>query len=183
MLMRLIDYAKSLQITGLFTNLSNDIGQGAYAIEPTEMHVSSLMDAWLILKNVEGNGERNRAFSIIKSRGMAHSNQLREFVLSDKGIQLLDLYKGSEGVLFGSARMVQESREIDERLRRSEEIDRKKRELDSKRKLMENEIELLKEKYTREEEEMNILIRQDVSRGKEVAKTMEEIASQRHVDR
>ena len=183
MLMRLIDYAKSLQITGLFTNLSNDIGEGAYSIEPTEMHVSSLMDAWLILKNVEGNGERNRAFSIIKSRGMAHSNQLREFVLSDKGIQLLDLYKGSGGVLFGSARMVQESREIDERLRRSEEIDRKKRELDSKRKLMENEIELLKEKYAREEEEMNILIRQDVTRGKEVAKTMEEIASQRHVDR
>ncbi len=141
MLMRLIDYAKSLQVTGLFTNLSNDIGEGAYSIEPTEMHVSSLMDAWLILKNIEGNGERNRTFSVIKSRGMAHSNQLREFVLSDKGIQLLDLYKGSGGVLFGSARMVQESREIDERLRRSEEIDRKKRELDSKRKLMENEIE------------------------------------------
>ena len=109
MLMRLIDYAKSLQVTGLFTNLSNDtVDGGIYALEPTEMHVSSLMDAWLILKNVEGNGERNRAFSIIKSRGMAHSNQLREFVLSEKGIQLVDVYKGSEGVLFGSARMAQE---------------------------------------------------------------------------
>ena len=133
MLMRLIDYAKSLQITGMFTNLSNDTGEGAYALEPTEMHVSSLMDAWLILKNVEGNGERNRAFSIIKSRGMAHSNQLREFVLSGKGIELLDVYKGSEGVLFGSARMAQQAREGAERVRRNEEIERKQRELDSRR--------------------------------------------------
>ncbi len=151
---------------------------GAYALEPTEMHVSSLMDAWLILKNVEGNGERNRAFSIIKSRGMAHSNQLREFVLSEKGIQLLDVYKGSEGVLFGSARMAQESRETDERLRKNEEIERKKRELDSKRKVMENEIAILREQYAREEEEMKILIGQDISRRRKRCKTMKEIATQ-----
>jgi circadian clock protein KaiC len=141
------------------------------------------MDAWLILKNVEGNGERNRAFSIIKSRGMAHSNQLREFVLSDKGIQLLDVYKGSEGVLFGSARMAQESSEIDNRLRKNEEIERKKRELDSKRKLMENEIALLKEQFAREEEEMKILIGKDISREKAAAKTKTDIATQRQVDR
>ncbi len=183
MLMRLIDYAKSLHITGLFTNLSNDGNYGAYLNEPTEMHVSSLMDAWLVLKNVEGNGERNRAFSIIKSRGMAHSNQLREFVLSDNGIQLLDVYKGREGVFFGSARMAQESGEIDERLRKNEEIDRKKREIESKRKLMEIEIEMLKEKYVREEEDMKILIGQDISREKTEAKTLIEIATQRQVDR
>jgi len=183
MLMRLIDFAKSLQITGLFTNLSNDVNVGAFAVEPTEMHVSSLMDAWLILKNVEGNGERNRAFSIIKSRGMAHSNQLREFVLSDKGIQLLDVYKGSEGVFFGSARMAQESGEIDSRLRKNEEIERKKREIASKRKLMEIEIEMLKEKYAREEVDMKILIGQDISREKAEAKTTKEIATQRQVDR
>lgn len=183
MLMRLIDYAKALHITGLFTNLSNDGNYGLYTNEPTEMHVSSLMDAWLVLKNVEGNGERNRAFSIIKSRGMAHSNQLREFVLSDTGIQLLDVYKGREGVFFGSARMAQESGEIDERLRKNEEIDRKKREIASKHKLMEIEIEMLKEKYIREEEDMKILIGQDISREKTEAKTMKEIATQRQVDR
>jgi circadian clock protein KaiC len=183
MLMRLIDFAKSLQITGLFTNLSNDANSGTYTFEPTEMHVSSLMDAWLILKNVEGNGERNRAFSIIKARGMAHSNQLREFVLSDKGIQLLDVYKGSEGVFFGSARMAQESGEIDERLRKNEEIERKKREIESKRKLMEIEIEILKEKYAREEVDMKILIGQDISREKAEAKTTKEIATQRQIDR
>jgi circadian clock protein KaiC len=183
MLMRLIDFAKSLKVTGLFTNLSTDAASGAYAFESTEMHVSSLMDAWLLLKNVEGNGERNRAFSIIKSRGMAHSNQFREFVLSDTGIQLLDVYKGSEGVLFGSARMAQESSEIDNRLRKNEEIEQKKRELESRRNLMENEIALLKQRFAREEEEMKILIGQDISREKAAANTTKEIATQRHVDR
>ena len=140
------------------------------------MHVSSLMDAWLILKNVEGNGERNRAFSIIKSRGMAHSNQLREFVMSDKGIDLLDLYKGTEGVLFGSARMAQQSREVAERVRRNEEIERKQRELDSKKTVMENEIALLKAKFAREEDEMRTVIGQDVYREKAAETAMKEIA-------
>ena len=183
MLMRLIDHAKSLQITGVFTNLSNDVGEGVYALEPTEMHVSSLMDAWLILKNVEGNGERNRAFSIIKARGMAHSNQLREFVLSEKGIQLLDLYKGTEGVLFGSARMAQQSREAADRLLKNEETGRKKRELEARRKLMENEIALMKEKFARDEEETKILIEQDVLREKVSADAMNEISVQRKADR
>jgi circadian clock protein KaiC len=183
MLMRLIDYTKSLQVTGLFTNLSNDAPSGAYGLEPTEMHVSSLMDAWLVLKNVEGNGERNRAFSIIKARGMAHSNQLREFVLTEKGIQLLDVYKGSEGVLLGSARIAQENREEGDRLRKSEEIERKKRDLENRRIQMENEITILRERFAREEEEMQILIGQDISREKAEAKTTREIATRRKVER
>jgi circadian clock protein KaiC len=183
MLMRLIDYAKSLHITGLFTNLSNDQGEGAYSLEPTEMHVSSLMDTWLILKNVEGNGERNRVFSIVKSRGMAHSNQLREFVLTDKGIELLDMYKGSGGVLFGSARVAQEAREAGDRIRRNEEIERKQRELDGKRFVMENEIALLRAKLAREEDEMSTLIGQDVYREKAAESAMKEIAVRRKADR
>ena len=183
MMMRLIDYAKSLQITGLFTNLSNDSASEVFSLEPTQMAVSSLMDAWLILKNIEGNGERNRVFSIIKSRGMAHSNQLREFVLSDKGIELLDLYQGTEGVLFGSARMAQQSREVSDRLLRNEEIERKQRELDSKRLVMENEIALLRARFAREEEEMKTVIGQDVYREKAVATAMKEISVQRKADR
>jgi circadian clock protein KaiC len=141
------------------------------------------MDVLLILKNIEGNGERNRVFSIIKARGMAHSNQLREFVLSDKGIQLLDLYQGTEGVLFGSARIAQESREGGERLRRDEETRRKKRELDGRKRVMESEIALLKAKYAREEDEIRVLIGQDVSREKAAANAMKEIAVQRKVDK
>ena len=183
MMMRLIDYAKSLQITGLFTNLSNDSASEAFSLEPTQMAVSSLMDAWLILKNIEGNGERNRVFSIIKSRGMAHSNQLREFVLSDKGIELLDLYQGTEGVLFGSARMAQQSREVSDRLLRNEEIERKQRELDSKRLVMENEIALLRARFAREEEEMKTVIGQDVYREEAATTAMKEISVQRKADR
>jgi circadian clock protein KaiC len=141
------------------------------------------MDAWLILKNIEGNGERNRVFSIIKSRGMAHSNQLREFVLSDKGIELLDLYKGTEGVLFGSARMAQQSREVSDRLLRNEEIERKQRELDSKRLVMENEIALLRARFAREEDEMKTVIGQDMYREKVAATAMKEISVQRKADR
>jgi len=183
MLMRLIDYAKSLQITGIFTNLSSDAPTETYGLEPTEMHVSSLMDAWLILNNIEGNGERNRVFSIIKARGMAHSNQLREFIMSEKGIELLDLYRGTEGVLFGSARMAQAAKEAADRTRRNEEIERKQRELDSKKYVMEKEIALLRAKFAREQDEMETLIGQDVYREKASETAMKEIAAQRKADR
>jgi len=183
MLMRLIDHAKSLQITALFTNLSADEATNAYALEATQMHVSSLMDTWLILKNVEGNGERNRAFSIAKARGLAHSNQIREFVLSGKGIQLVDVYRGSEGVLFGSARIAQEGRETANRVIRNEEIEGRQRELDRKRRIMENEIEMLKEKFAREEDEIRIQIEKDVSREKAIENGEKAIGIQRHADR
>jgi circadian clock protein KaiC len=183
MLMRLIDYAKSRQITGLFTNLSADEATNPYALEATQLHVSSLMDTWIILKNIEGNGERNRAFSIIKARGIAHSNQLSEFLLTSQGIQLLDLYKGAEGVLFGSARSAQESREAARRNIRNEEIERRQRELDRKKRIMENEIAMLKEKFARDEDEIRILIEQDLSREKAVEQGLKELAVLRKAEK
>jgi circadian clock protein KaiC len=183
MLMRLIDHAKSLQISGLFTNLSIDEGTNAYALESTQMHVSSLMDAWLILTNVDGNGERNRAFSIAKARGLPHSNQLREFVLTEKGIQLVDVYKGSEGVLFGTARVAQESRESANRIGRNEDIERKQRELERKKRIMENEIAVLQECFNHEEEEMQIMIRQDEARETALLENEKAIAILRNADR
>jgi circadian clock protein KaiC len=182
MLMRFIDYAKSHQITGMFTNLSEDAATNPYALEATQMHVSSLMDTWIILKNIEGNGERNRTFSIIKARGIAHSNQLREFLMTPQGIQLLDLYKGSEGVLFGSARVAQENREAASRVIRNEEIQRRQRELDRKKRIMENEIAMQKEKFARDEDEIRILIEQDLSREKVVEQSQEELAVLRKAD-
>jgi len=182
MLMRLIDHAKSLQITGLFTNLSVEEAQDAYALEATRMHVSSLMDAWLILKNVEGDGERNRAFSLAKARGIAHSNQLREFILTDNGVQLIDIYKGSGGVLFGSARMAQEKREVANRVLRNEEIGRMQRELDRKKRVMENEILILQEKFAREEDEIRILTEQDIAREDELNSSQAELAALRKAE-
>jgi circadian clock protein KaiC len=182
MLMRFIDYAKSHQITGMFTNLSEDAATNPYALEATQMHVSSLMDTWIILKNIEGNGERNRTFSIIKARGIAHSNQLREFLMTPQGIQLLDLYRGTEGVLFGSARVAQENREAASRVIRNEEIERRQRELDRKKRIMENEIAMLKEKFARDEDEIRILIEQDLSREKVVEQSQDELAVLRKAD-
>ncbi len=167
MLMRLIDYAKTANITGLFTNLTmGAVAGSAYTVEQTDLHVSSLMDAWLILKNVEGNGERNRAFSIIKARGMAHSNQLAEFVLSDKGIDILPVYAGSGGVLLGSARMAQADREKAEALLRDDEMERKKRLIAAKKRQTEAEVAAIRERFAREEEELKILIGQDQIREK-----------------
>ncbi len=181
-LMRLIDYAKAGGITGFFTSLTSDPGSSAYGLEPTSMHVSSLMDTWLILKNVEGNGERNRAFSIVKSRGMAHSNQLREFMLSDSGIDLLDVYRGSEGVLFGSARIAQEVRERAAKGAREEEIGRQKRDLERKRKIMEAEIEAIRGRFAREEEEAEVRIGQGVGREENIAEERQEMARLRRAD-
>jgi circadian clock protein KaiC len=107
-LMRVIDFLKQQQITTLFTCLS--AGGGATP-EDSQLGVSSLMDTWLLLRNVEFNGERNRTIYVLKSRGMAHSNQVREFVLSDQGIDLVDVYVGADRVLTGTARVTQEAHE------------------------------------------------------------------------
>jgi circadian clock protein KaiC len=181
MLMRLIDYLKTLGITALFTNLSTDYSASVYATEPTHLHVSSLMDAWLSLKNVEGNGERNRVFSIIKARGVPHSNQVREFVLSDQGLEILDVYQG-ENVLFGTARVAQEARDRARQLQKSDEIERRKRELQQKRRIMENEIAMIEERFAREEDELKILVDQESFRDSVTAGDARELAMMRRAD-
>ena len=90
MLIRLIDFLKQKQITAFFTNLTS----GGDPLEQTDVGISSLMDTWLFVRDMELGGERNRAMYILKSRGMAHSNQLREFLLTDHGVDLLDVYVG-----------------------------------------------------------------------------------------
>jgi len=106
MLARLIDFMKLRQITALFTSLT----EGGVAAERTDLGVSSLMDVWMLLGNPEANGERNRTIQIIKARGMAHSNQVREFVMTDHGITLVEISRRADGsVAIGSARDAQES--------------------------------------------------------------------------
>jgi len=105
MLARLIDFMKLRQITALFTSLT----EGGGAAERTDLGVSSLMDVWMLLGNLEANGERNRAIQIVKARGMAHSNQVREFVMTDSGITLLAVRRRADGsVAIGSARTVRQ---------------------------------------------------------------------------
>ena len=151
MLTRLIDYLKLNKITAFFTNLSHQ-----HTLEQTDLAVSSLMDTWISLRDIELGGERNRGLYVLKSRGMEHSNQIREFLLTDKGIDLIDVYVGGENVLTGSARAAQEARERAEETLRSEEIERKKRELDRKRQAMEAQVAALQSQYKAEEEELNV---------------------------
>lgn len=107
MLTRLLDLLKSKGITVLCTSLT---GAGD-SEQQSEAGISSLMDTWLLVRNLESGGERNRGLYILKSRGMAHSNQVRDFVLCDQGVKLIEPYVGMGTVLTGSARAAQEARE------------------------------------------------------------------------
>ena len=94
----------------------------AHEEETSTVSVSSLVDTWLLLRNVESNGERNRLLFVLKSRGSAHSNQVREFVLTDHGVELVDVYVGPAGIVTGSARLVQEAQQRDAAQQQSEEL-------------------------------------------------------------
>ncbi len=155
MLTRLIDFLKMKQITTLFTNLSH---QGS--LESTDAGISSLMDTWISLRDIELNGERNRGIYLLKSRGMAHSNQIREFRISNRGIDLIEVYAGGGLVLTGSARAAQDAKEKAEAIVRTEEIGRKKRELERKRKTMEVQIQALREQYQSEENELLVSLKE-----------------------
>ena len=140
MLLRLVDFLKMKHITAFFTSLTS-AGEN---MEATDVYISSLIDTWLLLRDIEIGGERNRGLYVLKSRGMAHSNQIREFKLTNHGIELLDVYVGADGVLTGSARLSQETKDDAEQLLRQQEIGRKQFELDRKRKAVEAQIAALR---------------------------------------
>jgi circadian clock protein KaiC len=178
MLSRLIDFLKANQVTALFTNLSNAAG----SFESTEFGVSSLMDTWLLLRDIEIGGERNRGLYILKSRGMAHSNQIREFLLTDKGIDLVDVYLGPAGVLTGSARITQEAQEKVAELIRREEIERKKSELERKRVAIEAQITALRSEFEAAQEEVIKLTQQEEMQEKALAGDRVEMMRLRKAD-
>ncbi|MEZ4599521.1 MAG: circadian clock protein KaiC [Syntrophotaleaceae bacterium] len=157
MLTRLLDFLKGKQVTTLCTDLTN----AGKNLEQTELDISSLMDTWLLLKTIEEMGERNRGLYILKSRGMAHSNQVREFVLSDKGLQLLDVYTGPGGVLTGAARENQELMDRAEEIRQNQKKERKIREMERKEKMLEAQITALRAGYEAEREELQQMIDQE----------------------
>jgi circadian clock protein KaiC len=146
MVTRLIDYLKAGQVTSLFTSLT----QGGHALQQSEAAMSSLMDSWLLLQDFEGNGERNRVLYVLKARGMAHSNQIREFLISDRGIDVVDAYIGPSGVLTGSARVAQTALEKAAVLASQQEAARRKREVERKRAALERQISGLRSDYEAE---------------------------------
>jgi circadian clock protein KaiC len=158
MLLRLVDFLKSQQITALFTSLSSP---DMKSLEQTDVGISSIMDTWLLLRDIELGGERNRGLYVLKSRGMAHSNQIREFVLTSDGIDIRDVYVGPEGVLTGSMRLAQEARERSEKISRQLEIESRQRELARKRAALEAQIAAMKAEFEGEESEINRVLRKE----------------------
>ncbi len=135
-LMRMIDLLKGRGITAVFTSLRSERGG-----EPADdLGVSSLMDAWIKLLHIEANGERSRTLYVIKARGMGHSQQVREFLMSSAGISLVEAYIGPAGVMTGTARLVQEAQEKAARVRRQLDEDRRAREAARRRQTIERQI-------------------------------------------
>ncbi len=150
MVTRLVDYLKAGQVTTLFTSLT----QGGHALQQSEAAMSSLMDSWLLLQDIEGNGERNRVLYVLKARGMAHSNQVREFLISGHGIDLIDAYIGPSGVLTGSARAAQAAREKAAALASQQDAARRKRELQRKGAGLDRTIRGLRSEHEAASEEL-----------------------------
>ena len=134
---------------------------GADAQEQTEVNISSLVDTWLLLRDIESGGERNRGLYILKARGIAHSNQIREFLLTDHGVELREVYLGEAGLLTGSARVTQEAKDASAALLARQEIERKQFLLERKRKALDAQIAALQLELETEEQESRQLIAQE----------------------
>ncbi|HEX8461876.1 MAG TPA: circadian clock protein KaiC [Segetibacter sp.] len=176
MLIRLIDFLQSEQITVMFTALTLN----TVVNEQTDEGVSSLVDAWLLVRDIEFNGERNRGMYIMKSRGMKHSNQVREFVISDEGLQLVDVYLGPDGILTGSAREAQQLMETTGEVLRTHAVTRKDREIERKRMVLQAKIDSLKEEFESVREELDKSYIEEELRKEVMEKNREKITNKRH---
>jgi circadian clock protein KaiC len=174
-LLRLADMCKSRGITAIFTSLSLAEDHTTEA----DRGVSSLMDTWISLTDVEASGERNRILYVLKSRGMSHSNQMREYLLTDSGIKLIDPYVGPRGVLTGAARLAQEAQERDEHSLRMQATERRRRELDRRRAGVERQIAEMRAALDAEESEVAMLLRQEDARESAFTSDRAAMASKR----
>lgn len=153
MLIRLVDYLKLQGITGFFVSLNS----GAGIHESTEVGISSLMDTWILLRDLEHQGERNRCIYVLKSRGMKHSNQVREFLLTDNGISLREVYIGPEGVLTGTARTAQEIREMDLQASQLDEMERRRSAATKRKRVLEAQMAALQAEIESESIELELV--------------------------
>jgi circadian clock protein KaiC len=152
MLTRQVDFLKARGVTALFTSLVSD----AKHAPTSDQQLASLVDTWLLLRSLEGNGEHNRVLYVLKSRGMAHSNQIREFLLTSQGIELADVYVGPQGVLTGSARQAQEAKELSDGTARKEDLEQRQVNLGRRREAVEAQTATLWREF---EDEANIVER------------------------
>jgi circadian clock protein KaiC len=175
MVARQIHLLKSRGITAVATTLVQDD-------EESGVGVSSLMDTWLLLRNVESNGERNRLLFVLKSRGTAHSNQVREFMLTDHGVELADVYVGPGGVMTGSARVMQQARERSDQLEREEQLMRRKRELKAHVAQGQAQLAVLQEELAAQQAELEQIASRETRLAADAQATRAALAAQRRAD-
>jgi circadian clock protein KaiC len=156
MTMRLIDFLKTHGITMLATELTEETPSNGR----TDANISSLIDTWLSIYAVEGNGERNTVLSVLKSRGMRHSHQLRELLLSDEGIELADVYLGLGGISTGTARVIQEAQHKREKAAKKRSAERKHKTIEAKQKLLKARIDSLTSRLDENTQEMLAVTRE-----------------------
>lgn len=179
MLTRLIDFFKMREVTAMFTSLI----PGTSPTESADLGVSSLMDTWLLLRDVQIGAERNRILHLLKSRGMAHSNQVREFLLTDHGAEIRDVYAGPSGILLtGSARDALEAQEKAQKLVRQQETERRERERERARDALEAQIAALRAEFEVEQAEAAKTMGQDQTRAGVLAGDRVQMAQMRQSD-
>ncbi|MBF9141904.1 circadian clock protein KaiC [Hymenobacter properus] len=178
MLTRLIDFLKVSNITAFFTALISGRGQQQ---EMTDEGVSSLVDTWISVRDLEGIGERNRGLSILKSRGMAHSNQVREFIVTSHGIELLDVVLGPTGIVTGASRLAQQLEEHAQALATQQETERRDRELERRRRVLEANIANLRTEFESVEEELRQMTSDEQTRQQALATGKQRMAAAHHL--
>lgn len=179
MLMRLVDFLKANHVTGLFTSLTHGDG----AVEATDTTISSLIDTWLLLRDMEVHGERNRVLYVLKARGTPHSNQVREFLITPRGIELVDVYIGADRVLTGSARMAQEAKERAATLAREQEAERRRRDFERRRQALEAQIAALRAELESGEDEIRQAVAEARGREAQLTQDRADMARVRRADR
>jgi circadian clock protein KaiC len=178
MAMRLVDYLKGRGITTVMTTLTS----GGNNLEQSEINISSLIDTWLLVRDIESGGERNRGLYVLKSRGMAHSNQIREFRLTNHGVELLDVYLGPDGVLTGSARLVQEAKAQSDEAEREDGARRRYLEVEAERKALAAQVAALEAKISLQDKEMQALESQEKAQSQRRVAGREAMAKSRRAD-
>lgn len=175
-LMRMIDLLKGRGITAVFTSLRSDRGGD----QADDLGVSSLMDVWIKLLHIEANGERSRTLYVIKSRGMSHSHQVREFLMSSEGISLVEAYIGPAGVMTGTARLVQEAQEKAAQVRRRDDEERRVREAARRREAIERQIAELRAGLEAIDDEESRFSEEDAMREALLDKGRQELRARRN---
>ena len=171
-LIRLIDFLQTEQITFVLTALNNN-----NSTEQADQGVSSLVDAWIQVRDLESDGERNRGIYIMKSRGMNHSNKVREFVITDHGVDLVDVYQGPEGVVTGSKRREQELKEFTGVQMREYELSLNNKEIERKRRVLEARIASLQEEFESMRDVLNKTFEKEDYQNEILAKKRAEISN------